>query len=282
MKNPRYIINQINVYGLLLSFLFFAMPGPMASAWQSPRRFTMEERYCMAQNIFFEARGEPLAGQFAVSFTVINRFLNPYYNPDGVKGNLCDIVTDGYKQGRRACQFSWYCDGKSDRPEKYIVKACRSAMTAKRCEKDDYGNCLSAREDANCKASDDYLAWESAKQISDYLLKDPESSVIDPTGSSLYYVHCDVKNKRAVRKWLKKKTATEVIGDHCFYTNKDYFEPDTASREIRRQEVTNIIPIDIDMSYPALQFEADGGRLEEETLSINGQPFRMYKLFPGQ
>ena len=28
----------------------------------------------------------------------------------------CDVVHQGYHKGKHKCQFSWYCDGKSDTP----------------------------------------------------------------------------------------------------------------------------------------------------------------------
>jgi len=73
---------------------------------------------CMAVAIYFEARAEPLAGQLAVANVVINRVMDDRY-PD----NVCEVVTQG-KLGsktssivrRDKCQFSFYCDGKSDVP----------------------------------------------------------------------------------------------------------------------------------------------------------------------
>jgi spore germination cell wall hydrolase CwlJ-like protein len=61
-----------------------------------------EEILCLAQNIYFESRGEPVKGQIAVALVTINRANNPDY-----PNTICGVV----KQG---CQFSWNCDGKSD------------------------------------------------------------------------------------------------------------------------------------------------------------------------
>ena len=60
---------------------------------------------CMAMNVFFEARNQPIAGQVAVAQITMNRVASPKY-PDTVCG-----VVNQYKQ------FSWYWDGKSDVPQ---------------------------------------------------------------------------------------------------------------------------------------------------------------------
>ena len=56
------------------------------------------------------------AGQIAVAEVVMNRVDDPRY-----PNNVCDVVKQGltYKWKpsvpiRNQCQFSWYCDGKSD------------------------------------------------------------------------------------------------------------------------------------------------------------------------
>jgi N-acetylmuramoyl-L-alanine amidase len=71
---------------------------------------------CLALNIYFEARNQDVVGQVAVAEVVMNRVKDPRY-PD----NICDVVMQGpvYVHNafpvRHKCQFSWYCDGKSDK-----------------------------------------------------------------------------------------------------------------------------------------------------------------------
>jgi len=65
---------------------------------------------CLALNIYHEARSEPPRGQLAVAAVTLNRLHSPAY-PDSV----CAVVKQG-GQRRHACQFSWWCDGKSDEP----------------------------------------------------------------------------------------------------------------------------------------------------------------------
>ncbi len=69
---------------------------------------------CLAKNIYFEARNEPFAGQFAVALVTLNRVKDTTF-PD----TICKVVyqgihtVDGFPK-RDRCQFSWYCDGASD------------------------------------------------------------------------------------------------------------------------------------------------------------------------
>ena len=72
--------------------------------------------HCLAQNIYFEARTESDAGQIAVGQVVLNRVDHPRY-----PNNVCDVIRQGPTYTfdpdfpvRNKCQFSWYCDGKSD------------------------------------------------------------------------------------------------------------------------------------------------------------------------
>jgi len=73
------------------------------------RVFSTQE-LCLAQAVYFEARGEPLIGQVAIAEVVLNRVANKKY-PD----NVCGVVFQNQHLSNR-CQFSFACDGKSDRP----------------------------------------------------------------------------------------------------------------------------------------------------------------------
>ena len=102
---------------------------------------------CLALNVYFEARNQSLEGQLAVAQVVVNRTIDNRY-PD----TLCEVVYDArtYSSGfpkRHQCQFSWYCDGKSDKPT-------------------------------------DKAAFERAMQITIYLMK---SNVSDITNGAMHY-----------------------------------------------------------------------------------------------
>ena len=62
---------------------------------------------CLALNVYFEARSDTMTGQYAVAHVVINRVQHDKF-PDDV----CSVVKQSRNDG--TCQFSWYCDGKSD------------------------------------------------------------------------------------------------------------------------------------------------------------------------
>ena len=85
------------------------------------------ELQCLATNIYHEARNEGLTGQRAVAWATMNRVESPKY-PDTV----CDVVyqaklTDAGIPIPNKCQFSWFCDGRSD--EIKSVSSWNTAMT---------------------------------------------------------------------------------------------------------------------------------------------------------
>jgi N-acetylmuramoyl-L-alanine amidase len=101
---------------------FYIMAAVMlvfASAANAKGLFTAEDRpqeWCLAQNIYYEARGSSRADQIAVADVVINRVQDERY-----PNTVCEVVRQGRQHAdgrmkRNQCQFSWYCDGKSDWP----------------------------------------------------------------------------------------------------------------------------------------------------------------------
>lgn len=87
------------------------------------------ELYCLAENIYHEARSDSFVGQIAVADVVLNRVVSLEY-----PNSICDVVKEGpiteswktrklkdlkddqrtYYPIRNRCQFSWYCDGAAD------------------------------------------------------------------------------------------------------------------------------------------------------------------------
>jgi spore germination cell wall hydrolase CwlJ-like protein len=76
---------------------FAAVPFAAHAGGRSER-----ELACLAEAVYFEARGTGAAGETAVAHVVVNRSNAPEF-PDTV----CGVVADG-------CQFSYRCDGRSD------------------------------------------------------------------------------------------------------------------------------------------------------------------------
>lgn len=72
---------------------------------------SLSELQCMALNLYFEARGETRAGQQAVAHVVLNRA-----NHAGFPKSVCGVVKQGGENKRYHCQFTWWCDGLSDKP----------------------------------------------------------------------------------------------------------------------------------------------------------------------
>lgn len=64
---------------------------------------------CLAFALYFEARSEPVLGQYAVAEVIMNRVEDPRF-PDSV----CGVVTQDLGPKPWDCQFSFWCDGKPE------------------------------------------------------------------------------------------------------------------------------------------------------------------------
>ena len=73
------------------------------------------QKHCLAEAMYFEARNQGWKGMLAVGIVIKNRVASPRY-----PSNICSVVRQGkYWKGnpvRDKCQFSYYCDGKHERP----------------------------------------------------------------------------------------------------------------------------------------------------------------------
>ena len=135
--------------------------------------------FCMAQNIYHEARGEPRIGKIAVAHVTLNRVSHSSY-----PNTICDVVYDGPVSTwfleernkivpiRHGCQFSWWCDGRSD-------------MVG------------------------DQEAWQDALNIALLVMARIE---LDPTNGATHYWNPDKVNKEP--NWGYPVVA--YIGDHIF------------------------------------------------------------------
>jgi len=92
----------------LVSRIAFARDGISASIDLSAKDPVQEQ--CLAQAIYYEARGEDLPGQMAVAEVIINRVNSKRY-----PNTICGVVFQNDHMPNR-CQFSFACDGKSDNP----------------------------------------------------------------------------------------------------------------------------------------------------------------------
>lgn len=105
-----------------------------------------EEQSCLALALYWEARSEGRRGMIAVGWTILNRVRNRDF-----PSTPCTVVHQGGEQP--PCQFSWWCDGRSDRPR-------------------------------------DQQSWRMAQRIASELLLDPPP---DPTDGSLFFHTTNVK-----------------------------------------------------------------------------------------
>jgi len=78
---------------------------------------------CLSLNVYHEAKNQSIVGQAAVAEVVMNRVQDSRY-----PNTVCEVVKQGPHRPswkdpnkehpiRHKCQFSWYCDGKSDEPK---------------------------------------------------------------------------------------------------------------------------------------------------------------------
>ncbi len=81
------------------------------------------EASCLATALYHEARGESIAGQFAVAEVILNRVESPAF-----PNSVCGVVNQGAAAAVRGrCQFSFACDGKS-----LNMREAEARRTAKR------------------------------------------------------------------------------------------------------------------------------------------------------
>ena len=75
-----------------------------------------DEVNCLALNIYHEARNQPTVGKLAVAMVTLNRVKDERF-----PNTVCGVVFQGHYRNnqpiKHKCQFSWWCDGKSDIPK---------------------------------------------------------------------------------------------------------------------------------------------------------------------
>jgi spore germination cell wall hydrolase CwlJ-like protein len=104
----------------------------MTRAWidSQPVATGNEQFECLAEALYFEARGESVKGQFAVAEVIINRA-----NSTKFPGTICKVVNQGTGRKHR-CQFSYTCDGHPEvigEQQAYdrVAKVARMALDGK-------------------------------------------------------------------------------------------------------------------------------------------------------
>jgi len=111
LKHTTSIVAAVSLIGLSAQAVTFA---------EEIDNLPNEEISCLAKNIYFEAKNQGTGGWLAVSFVTLNRVKDRRY-----PNTICEVVYQGQTRPswqdpeimiptRHRCQFSWYCDGKSD------------------------------------------------------------------------------------------------------------------------------------------------------------------------
>ena len=80
------------------------------SAKEYVNALSEDEKHCLQQNIFFEARDQSTLGQAAVAWVTLNRVESSKY-----PNSICEVVWQNK-------QFSWTHDGKKDYPSDNVLE----------------------------------------------------------------------------------------------------------------------------------------------------------------
>ena len=95
-----------------------------------PKATGSAEFKCLAEALYFEARGETVKGQFAVAEVIRNRVKSTRF-----PNSYCSVINQGTGKKHR-CQFSYTCDGKPEvvaEPAAYarVAKVARATIDGK-------------------------------------------------------------------------------------------------------------------------------------------------------
>jgi hypothetical protein len=141
------------------------------------------ELSCLQKNIYFESRDQGTIGMISTAWVTFNRV-----NDIRFRDTICGVVLRGKEDVhgnpiRHKCQFSWYCDGKTDEP--------------------------------NLDNKFEHAAWVLSGEIAEQMILScrlgvrPEECPPDPTHGAIFY-HNDTVD-------AFKYTRTVVVGNHIYY-----------------------------------------------------------------
>ncbi len=109
------MFRKATLAGLVIAGVAASTPALTPVHEASQIKLAERDVSCLALNIYFEARNQPYIGALAVGHVVLNRVDSKRY-----PNTICGVVQQGRTwKGhivRHKCQFSWHCDGKSDKP----------------------------------------------------------------------------------------------------------------------------------------------------------------------
>ncbi len=150
-----------------------------AHAQQFVHNISEEDKLCLQQNVFWEARDQSTLGQVAVAWVTINRVESSKYPT-----TICEVVKQGQRHAdgsmvRNKCHFSWHCDGISDKiPDNAIAQR----------------------------------AWEDAGIVTEVVLYDWARDRASPVKDAVMY-HADYVNPY----WASSYEVVTQVEAHIFY-----------------------------------------------------------------
>ena len=159
----------------------------------------LDEVYCMAQNVYFEARDESMIGKIAIAHVVMNRIESKDF-----PNTVCKVVKQGpireswktrkypnlpkeervYWPRRDRCQFSWYCDGHRDM--------------------------LWVTYKDGTIIAQNMTAWRDSIHTALFVMNGKWK--MDPTDGATFYYNPNIANPA----WAGKYKETAVFGNHRF------------------------------------------------------------------
>jgi len=101
-------------------------PEPSYEPTEAPS-YTQKDVGCMAEAIYFEARGESIAGQTAVGLVILKRAKSGRYPT-----SVCNVISQNDHKPNK-CMFSYRCDGKSEYIQKENNIAYNLALSVSEC-----------------------------------------------------------------------------------------------------------------------------------------------------
>jgi spore germination cell wall hydrolase CwlJ-like protein len=104
-KQAMASVLLVGVVAGILVFGLRAVFGEQSEARERVRAAELQDLNCLARNVYFEARGEPEAGQYAVAEVTMNRKASSLF-PDTVCGVVYEKRWDAIR-GRYVGAFSW-------------------------------------------------------------------------------------------------------------------------------------------------------------------------------
>jgi spore germination cell wall hydrolase CwlJ-like protein len=163
----------------------------------------IDELKCMAENIYFEGRAEPMIGKIAIGHVVMNRIQDERF-----PNTICEVVRQGpvreswktkkdptlpdserkFYPIKNRCQFSWWCDGQKD-----IIWA--TYMNGE-------------------VITENMTAWRDSIHVALFIMNGDYS--MDPTDGAVFYYNPHIANPG----WGALYEETAMIGNHRFMKDR--------------------------------------------------------------